>query len=154
MQFHAIDGSAGFKLMSYPNDPDELCEWPQTPLADKTLLFKISGEGPLDTGLQSGTQKFGGARAKLCHRRARTQSNNRSVGGLGPPAEAPEPLQKYRWWILGACAAVLLIGGVSIASRQEYKARISRGQTDSSSLGIPIQEETNHEAAAGAVFGR
>jgi len=152
MQFHAIDGSAGFKLMSYPNDPDATVRVASNTTGGQNLAFKISGEGPLDTGLQSGTQSSVGRAQSSAIGAPRTQSNNRSVGGLGPPAEAPEPLQKYRWWILGACAAVLLIGGVSIASRQEYKARISRGQTDSSSLGIPIQEETNHEAAAGAVL--
>jgi len=65
MQFHAIDGSAGFKLMSYPNDPDATVRVASNTTGGQNLAFKISGEGPLDTGLQSGTQSSVGARKAL-----------------------------------------------------------------------------------------
>ena len=44
-------------------------------------------------------------------------------GGLGPPIDAPDPLQKYQWWILGGLAGALLIGGVFVAMRQQSVAR-------------------------------
>ena len=58
------------------------------------------------------------------------QSDNRPGGGLGPPTDAPDPLQKYRWWILGGFAAVLVIGGVFVASRQQVRQprRPNQGQ--------------------------
>jgi hypothetical protein len=152
MQFHAVDGSAGFTLMSYPSDPNATVQVVSNTTSEQNLAFKISGEGPLDTGVQSGTQSSVERVQSSALGAPRTQSNIRSAGGLGPPIEAPEPLQKYRWWILGACAAVLLIGGVYIASRQERQAGISRGPTDSPCLGIPIQEETNHKGAAAGVL--
>jgi len=61
--------------------PTQLCEWPQTPLADKTLLLRFQAKAPLDTGLQSGTQSSVGRAQSSAIGAPRTQSNNRSVGG-------------------------------------------------------------------------
>ena len=58
------------------------------------------------------------------------QSANRPGGGLGPPIDAPDPLQKYRWYILGGFAAVLIAGAVFVASRQQSAARAAtRGKS-------------------------
>ena len=38
-------------------------------------------------------------------------------GGLGPPIEAPDPLEKYRWYILGGFGLALTAGGIYIAKR-------------------------------------
>jgi len=56
-------------------------------------------------------------------RSSTAQPESRPGGGLGPPIDAPDPLQKYRWWILGGFAAVLIIGGVFVASRQQAANR-------------------------------
>ena len=45
-------------------------------------------------------------------------SDSRPGGGLGPPIDAPDPLQRYRWWIIGGFAAALAVGAVYVASRQ------------------------------------
>ena len=37
--------------------------------------------------------------------RGRSTATSRPGGGLGPPIDAPDPLQKYRWPILGSLAA-------------------------------------------------
>ena len=61
------------------------------------------------------------------------QANNRPGGGLGPPIDAPDPLQQYRWWILGGIAAALILGGVYVAVRQQSAARaLARHKTASS----------------------
>jgi hypothetical protein len=65
------------------------------------------------------------------------QADNRPGGGLGPPIDAPDPLQKYRWWILGGFAAALVIGGVVIASRQQAANRAARAQTS----GLPAMQD-------------
>ena len=54
------------------------------------------------------------------------QTESRPGGGLGPPIDAPDPLQKYRWWILGSFAAALIVGGIFIASRQQAANRNAR----------------------------
>ena len=42
--------------------------------------------------------------------------DSRPGGGLGPPIDAPDPLEKYRWYILGGFAVMLAAGAVYITS--------------------------------------
>jgi hypothetical protein len=70
---------------------------------------------------------------------------------LGPPIDAPDPLQRYRWWILGGFAAVLVIGGVYVASRQQAAARAVKRQRTSSPMAM--QEEDDFEPAEAATAG-
>jgi hypothetical protein len=48
--------------------------------------------------------------------------DNRPGGGLGPPIDAPDPLEKYRWYILGVFAVALAVGGYYIAKRTPAQA--------------------------------
>jgi hypothetical protein len=52
--------------------------------------------------------------------------DNRPGGGLGPPIDAPDPLEKYRWYILGAFAVALAVGGYYIAKRSPAQAAKAR----------------------------
>jgi hypothetical protein len=44
--------------------------------------------------------------------------SNRPGGGLGAPIDAPDPLEKYRWPIIGAFVVLLAIGGWIVTKRQ------------------------------------
>ena len=48
--------------------------------------------------------------------------DSRPGGGLGPPIDAPDPLEKYRWYILGGFASVLVGGAIYIARRSKTAA--------------------------------
>jgi len=111
MQFTASAPAAGFKLIDYPQEPEAAVQVASNTKVGENLAFKVSGEGTLQAPQEAG--QGGGAQA----------NNNRPGGGIGPPIDAPDPLQQYRWWILGGFAAVLLIGGVLVASRQQSAAR-------------------------------
>ena len=50
--------------------------------------FKLSGEGTLAAPADQGGESGQGSSA---------QPESRPGGGLGPPIDAPDPLQKYRW---------------------------------------------------------
>ncbi len=52
------------------------------------------------------------------------------VVDLGPPIDAPDPLEKYRWYILGGFAAVLAAGGVYITSRSRAASVPDFGASD------------------------
>jgi len=54
------------------------------------------------------------------------QNDNRPGGGLGPPIDAPNPLQKYQLYILGGLALALVGSGVFIAKRQQAATRAGR----------------------------
>jgi hypothetical protein len=152
MQLHAAAGSTGFKLMNYPKQPDASVRVAANARGGQNLAFSISGEGTLETGQQSGTQGSGESKQTSAGGAPGAQSNNRPGGGLGPPIDAPDPLQKYRWWILGGSAAVLLIGGVCVASRQQSTIRAFRRQKSSSSLLTAMRKEDEYEPAEAGIL--
>jgi hypothetical protein len=124
MQFTAA-ASAGFKLINYPNEPDAAVQVASNTTLGQNLAFKVSGEGTL-----AGAEEGGGQGSNEGGQSAASQSAPRPGGGLGPPIDAPDPLQRYRWWILGGFAAVLIVGGVYVASRQQSVARAeARGKS-------------------------
>ena len=120
MEFSAAPG-AHFEVAPYPGQPDANVEVSSNTDQGKPLAFKLSGEGTLAAPVEegSGGQPTQGAQA---------QPESRPGGGLGPPIDAPDPLQKYRWWILGGFAAVLILGGVFVASRQQSANRAARAK--------------------------
>jgi hypothetical protein len=150
MQFTAA-AAAGFKPINYPNEPDAAVQVASNTTPGQNLAFKISGEGMLSAGQENGQgsnqgdQNSGQASAGPEQSSPpATRSNNGPGGGLGPPIDAPDPLQKYRWWILGGFAAILLIGGVYVASRQQSAARELAKQKTSP---LSMQEEDDYPPA-------
>lgn len=85
---------------------------PQTFLArnvqpSQVMAFTVSGSGsmPRDTQAQ-GEQE---AAASPEPAQGATASDTRPGGGLGNPIDTPDPLSKYKWWILSGLALVLAI---------------------------------------------
>ncbi len=140
MQFTAAAASAGFKPINYPQEPDAAVQVASNTTPGENLAFKVSGEGTLQETQEGGAQGANGGQS------AAAQPNNRPGGGLGSPIDAPDPLQKYRWWILGGFAGLLLIGGIYVASRQQSAARAVARQRAASSMSA-LQEEDDYEPA-------
>ncbi len=130
MQFAAAASSAAFKPMNDPNQPDSIVQVASNTKVGQNLAFKVSGQGTLEER-QEGEKGQGGQQPSGPEQSSGTPANNRPGGGLGPPIDAPDPLQKYQWWILGGLAAALLIGGIYVASRQQSAARVLRQQAAS-----------------------
>jgi len=147
MQFTAAASSTGFKLINYPNEPDASVQVASSTQPGQNLAFKISGEGTLSAGQEGGGQNSDESAPSSPPGAGATQSNARPGGGLGPPIDAPDPLQKYRLWILGGFAALLLLGGVYVASRQQAAARALKRRTSASSMPAAMQEEDDYAPA-------
>jgi len=113
MKFAAASGT-NFQSMNDPQQPDANVQVISGTTVGQPLAFKISGEGTLQARQESGGAPSEGSSA---------QNEDRPGGGLGPPIDAPDPLQKYRWWILGGMGVALVIGGVYVASRQQAANR-------------------------------
>lgn len=137
MAFSAAPG-ANFQVAPYPGQPDANVEVASNSQPGKPLAFKLSGEGTLAAPVEDGGQPSQGSSA---------QTDNRPGGGLGPPIDAPDPLQKYRWYILGGFALVLIVGGVYVASRQQASNRAARAK----GKGLPSLEDDYESAEAPAV---
>jgi hypothetical protein len=152
MQFTAAASSSGFKPINYPNEPDATVQVASNTTPGQNLAFKISGEGTLDAGQEAGAQGSSGGEQSSAPGPGASQSSGRPGGGLGPPIDAPDPLQKYRWWILGGFAGVLLIGGFYVASRQQSAARALKRQKAGDAQGS-MPEDDDYEPAEIAAAG-
>ncbi|HLW85453.1 MAG TPA: hypothetical protein VKR60_09590 [Candidatus Sulfotelmatobacter sp.] len=118
MEFSAAPGTS-YQSMNNPSQPDSITQVASGTSAGQNLAFKVSGEGSL------AEQQEGGAQGES----AAAPAGNRPGGGLGPPIDAPDPLQKYRWPILAGFAVVLVAGAVFVAWRQQSAAARGAGRT-------------------------
>jgi hypothetical protein len=121
MEFTAAATAAGYKLINYPNEPEASVQVASNFRPGQNLAFKVSGEGTLTDPQEAG----GGTQGETA---SAPPSGNRPGGGLGPPIDAPDPLQKYRWPILGGLGALLVFGAVFVAARQQSAGRAGRGK--------------------------
>jgi hypothetical protein len=120
MQF---SGPASFQSMQDPQQSDSLVEVVSNAQPSQALAFKVSGTGVLPAREEAGN---GGGGQGTMGGAQTAGRDSRPGGGLGPPIDAPDPLEKYRWYILGTFAVALAIGGYYIAKRspaQVAKAR-------------------------------
>ncbi len=91
-----------------PDQPDAIAEVASNPQPGQKLAFEISGDGMLKSQDEQASGQTSAPAAS---------ADNRPGGGLGPPIEAPDPLDKYRIRILIGFGVVLLAGAVYIAQR-------------------------------------
>ncbi len=77
---------------------------------DKPISFSVSGNGSMPREDQSaGAQSSGSAGAQPAQ----------PGGGIGEPINTPDPLSKYKWWILGGLALLLTVGAAFLLRRPE-----------------------------------
>jgi hypothetical protein len=120
MQFKAGEG-AKFQQMQDPQQSDATVEVASNTTVGQVLDFSISGAGLLSQGSGEGqTQGPGGETSG-----AETARDSRPGGGLGPPIDAPDPLEKYRWYILGGFGLVLAAGGIYVVQRSQNRPMTS-----------------------------
>lgn len=104
-----------------PNTTPDEVQGTDAVTAEQTVAFSISGTGNLE---------------ELRGRRQEAQRTTATPatgpgGGLGPPIEAPDPLQKYRWPILAGLAGLTVTGAIYVTR----KTRVTR-----------VDHEVNHPA--------
>jgi hypothetical protein len=112
MQFSAAPGT-DFKTMKDPRQSDALVQVATDTRAGQQLAFKVSGTGTLG---EAGDDRQGTAENPAATTTAR---DARPGGGLGPPIDAPDPLEKYRSYLLGGFAVLLAAGAVYITRRSK-----------------------------------
>ena len=81
--------------------------------ANKQLAFSVSGTGQIPREAQEGDAEGEQAAA------VGGSAESRPGGGLGAPIDAPDPLHKYRWWLLGGLAAALVAGAFYMMGRPQ-----------------------------------
>lgn len=134
MKFAAAEGVSAFKSMNDPNSPDSVVQVAQQTHVGQALGFTVSGTGTInDQPAQAG----GGGQGGPMNENPQTEST-RPGGGLGAPIDAPDPLDKYRWPIIGAFVVLLGIGGWIVTKRQGAVSAASGVRVGSGPLVAPI----------------
>ena len=75
----------------------------------QTISFTISGEGQMPAQSAGGDQPAMGGTA---------DAGNRPGGGIGAPIGTPDPLTRYKWWILSALTILLIAAAVFMLKKR------------------------------------
>lgn len=106
--------ASGSKLEAKGEDAGMSVYVAQNIPAAANVAFTVSGTGtvPLDNNDQAAGAQAGG-----------TQSDSQAKpgGGLGEPVNSPDPLYKYRWWLISAVALALVVGAAYTLSSPAAK---------------------------------
>jgi hypothetical protein len=121
MQFKGAAGTAYVPVNDDVNAQVYLIKEAST---SQPLAFSISGTGQMPPDNAGGAQDAGGANPNAApgaspsaEASAAAAADTRPGGGLGNPIDTPDPLNKYRWWILSAIG-VLFVAGIGFAMRK------------------------------------
>src|ERR1700678_1433319 len=76
----------------------------------KPFAFTVSGSGAMPRDTQPESQPNDGGGAPDAGGGSAAANDTRPGGGLGVPIDTPDPLDKYKWWILGAITLVFAVG--------------------------------------------
>jgi hypothetical protein len=87
------------------------------------LSFRLSGTGTIQPPQEAAGQPGPAAQP------GGSTAGARPGGGLGPPEETPDPLHRYRWYILGGLAVALAAGAVYVSTRPGAAVAHSARQT-------------------------
>jgi hypothetical protein len=85
----------------------------------QTLAFTLSGEGQMPREAQNSApgQQAEAGMGDTAQGDA-SSAGNRPGGGIGNPIGTPDPLSKYKWWILAGFALLLAAGAAVLLRKQ------------------------------------
>lgn len=119
-----------------PNQPDAVAAIVSNAKPGQKLTFDISGEGMLQQPQEQ--QASGG-----------TAGDARPGGGLGAPIDAPDPLDKYRVYILVGFG-VILVGGAGFIVIRARSVKVSGAMTPSGTVSAPVGRASTPAVATAA----
>lgn len=120
-------GGAGTGFSPINEDPGIQTFVVRNPPAGKLIAFTVSGVGsmPRQQG-NSGQQS------------AANGNSGQPGGGIGAPIDTPDPLTKYKWWILGGLALLLTIAAAFLLRKPAGQAvPVSGDAASAGALPIP-----------------
>jgi hypothetical protein len=115
---------AGTGFKSVPEDPSVQTFVMKNAAAGKVVDFTVAGSGaiPREQQGQPGAQQAGaagqGADASA------TGNGGTPGGGIGTPINTPDPLSKYKWWILGGLG-LLLVAAAAFLLRKPVQVTVA-----------------------------
>jgi hypothetical protein len=137
MQF---SGGAGYQTMT-GGDPNANIQVITNVTPGQDLSFNLSGTGTIREGQQESAA--GGGQSSGGQARGMTRREGPG-GGLGAPEETPDPLHRYRGFILGGLAVALALAVFYVVSRPQLA---TAGAHSTQSAALPGKPESRRSAA-------
>lgn len=104
-------GGAGATFAPVNADPGVNTYLAKNVAAEKPVSFTISGTGQIPRASQANGQSDASQTANA--------GQQGPGGGLGQPIDTPDPLSKYKWWILGGLALLLAAAAAFLLRKPE-----------------------------------
>jgi hypothetical protein len=104
---------AGSAFTTINQDPNIQTFVAKNAVPGKALEFTISGTGSMPRE----DQGAGGPQAAA-------PSNGQPGGGIGEPINTPDPLSKYKWWILGGLALLFVVAAAFLLRKPAGTAAV------------------------------
>jgi hypothetical protein len=124
---------AGSAFMAINQDPNIQTFVAKNATPGKALEFTISGTGSMPREDQSAAAGPGGQEATA------PANNGQPGGGLGEPINTPDPLSKYKWWILGGLALLFVVAAAFLLRRPAGAAGVAVAQVPSPGVApVPV----------------
>jgi hypothetical protein len=120
----SLTAGSGTNFEQSPQDPTVQTYMTRDAIPGKAIDYTVSGTGSFpreDQGTAGGGQGDNGS----------TGPGNQPGGGIGQPINTPDPLSKYKWWILAAL-------GLLLAAAAAFLLRKPAG----AGAAAPVREET------------
>ncbi len=99
---------AGGSFQQINEDPSVQTFLMKNAPAGKALAFTVSGTGSIPRQAQNGQQSADNAAMG---------NGGQPGGGIGTPIDTPDPLSKYKWWILGGLGLLLAVAAAFLLRR-------------------------------------
>ncbi len=125
----SFTGGASSGFEQSPQDPTVQTFMTRAATPGKTIEFSVAGTGSFpreDQGAQADNSGAGAAAG---------MPGSQPGGGIGAPIDTPDPLSKYKWWILGGLA-LLLATAAGFLLRKPVTAGAG-APIDMTAVGIP-----------------
>jgi len=130
-------GGAGAAFKSVPEDPNIQTYIVKNAAPGKVIEFTVSGTGSMpreQQGAPAAQQPGAGMGGQSQDASA---AGGQPGGGIGNPIGTPDPLSKYKWWILGGLA-LLLAAAAAFLLRKPAGAPVSCAAVDAGHAAYPV----------------
>jgi hypothetical protein len=117
----SFTAAAGATFQSLNETPGALTMLLRGAGPSHSVGFTVSGSGAMPRDTQAESQQNDNA-GPSGNGGSAAANDTRPGGGLGVPIDTPDPLDKYKWWILGGITLVFAIGAGFLLSRPGDKS--------------------------------
>lgn len=115
----------------------------------QTLAFTVSGTGAMPRDSEQAGSSANGNEGSSAPG-ASAENGTRPGIGLGNPIDTPDPLQKYKWWILSGLA-LLLVVAAAFFLRAKPAEEVAAGPVSSPLVPTPMPSPTTSGSLLGAL---